>query len=128
MEEKNIESAPALTKEEIAVFYELRKMDQAAGDSSIKMSPQPHLEILINRRWKFEKHQDGKITDFEQIVHEESGFSAKAYAAELYNNNAAGINYKKMNHVPYPDLDLSIDEVNAKLAGTSSTKNDQGKQ
>ena len=128
MEEKNIERTPSLTKSEIAVFLELRKMDQEAGYSPLKLHPQLHLEILINRRWKFEKYKEDKITDLEEGVYEETGFSSKAYAAELFNDNTSGINYPEMDHVPYPDLDLSVDELKAKFAGLSSSKNDEGKQ
>ena len=128
MEEKIIERAPSLTKSEIEVFSELRKKDQETGYSPIKLHPQLHLEILINRRWKFEKYQDDKITDLEEGVYDDTGFSARAYSAELYNDNTSGINYPKMDHVPYPDLDLSVDELKAKFARLSSSRSDEGKQ
>ena len=98
-----------LPEEETAVFDELRRTD-AKGTSAIInniFTPAEHLKILINRRWKFERHIEN--SDLEKEIFRVTSFPAIAYADEIYNDFEH--RYSLLGHIPFQNVDVTFEEL-----------------
>ena len=147
MENKTFENEPEIKDEYVECFLKFCSSDKYAQKEPYEsplfevISPRTLIQILINREWKSNNCKNKCITDLENLVYKETGLSTAGYIEMLcgyatYDYSDFGKelkeSIKKMDHVPFPSKDISIDQLkkiieNGTLNLSKDTK-DTGKQ